>query len=114
MMTMYGIPNCDSIKKARKWLGQQQITYQFHNYKKDGIQPAELVQWVDQVGWEVLLNKRGTTWRKLSEAQKAGLDADKAIVLMCEHSSMIKRPVLLYDRHIEVGFSEQRYAELFA
>ena len=113
MITMYGISNCDNIKKARKWLDMHQITYQFHHYKKDGIQAAELAQWVDQVGWEVLLNKRGTTWRKLPEAQKVDLDDDKANALMCEHSSMIKRPVLLYDEHIEVGFSDQRYAELF-
>jgi len=114
MITMYGIPNCDSIKKARKWLGAHNATYQFHNYKKDGIEALQLAQWIDQLGWEVLLNKRGTTWRKLSEAQKINLNADKAIALMCEHTSMIKRPVLVLDHHIEVGFSELRYAELFA
>jgi len=113
MITMYGIPNCDSIKKARRWLNEHNTSYQFHNYKKDGIDASALTQWVDQVGWEVLLNKRGTTWRKLPAAQKVDVNADKAIALMCEHTSMIKRPVLLSDQHIEVGFSEQRYGDLF-
>ncbi|MDQ6969660.1 MAG: ArsC family reductase [Mariprofundus sp.] len=112
MITMYGIPNCDSIKKARRWLNQHDINYHFHNYKTDGITTAQLTQWVNQTGWECLLNKRGTTWRKLDDGQKSDIDADKAITLMCAHSSMIKRPVLIIDQHIEVGFSESRYSTL--
>ena len=113
MITMYGIPNCDTIKKARKWLDANDIDFQFHSYKKDGIETELLGAWVDLLGWEVLLNKRGTTWRKLSDEQKSGIDNNKAIALMQEHTSMIKRPVLMFDDHIEVGFSESRYQELF-
>jgi len=114
MTTIYGIPNCDTMKKARQWLNANHVEYQFHNYKKDGIEADVLISWIDQLGWELLLNKRGTTWRKLSDAQKSNLDRDKAIALMCEHTSMIKRPVLVFDNHIEAGFSELRYKELFA
>jgi len=113
MITMYGIPNCDTIKKARQWLNQHDVTYQFHNYKKNGIDAAQLTVWINTVGWEILLNKRGTTWRKLPESQKTNIDNTKAIALMGEHTSMIKRPVLMIDGHIEVGFSERRYQELF-
>ncbi len=113
MITMYGISNCDTIKKARRWLDQHSVIYQFHNYKTAGIEAAQLQQWTEQVGWEVLLNKRGTTWRRLNEDQKSGIDSEKAIALMSEHTSMIKRPVLIVGDNIEVGFSEQRYGELF-
>ncbi len=113
MIIMYGIPNCDSIKKARRWLDQHDVTYQFHNYKKDGITAEQLSLWVDQLGWEILLNKRGTTWRTLSDEQKANIDASKAIALMRAHTSMIKRPVLMIDGHIEIGFSEAVYSALF-
>ncbi len=114
MTTMYGIANCDTIKKARKWMDANGIDYQFHNYKKDGIEAETLASWIDQFGWEVILNKRGTTWRKLSEEQKSDIDNDKATALMCEHTSMIKRPVLVCGDHIEVGFSDKRYQELFS
>ncbi len=114
MITMYGIPNCDTIKKARKWLDANNIDYRFHNYKKDGIEADMLAQWIDQLGWEALLNRRGTTWRKLSDELKNDIDHDKAIALMCEHTSMIKRPVLVYGNHIEAGFSDKRYKDLFA
>lgn len=114
MVAMYGIPNCDTIRKARVWLETHDISFDFHNYKKEGINAALLRDWSEQVGWEVLLNRRGLTWRKLDHDQKEGIDLDKAIGLMCENPSMIKRPVLVIDGHIEVGFSAQRYAELFA
>jgi len=114
MTTMYGISNCDTIKKARRWLDENNVEYQFHNYKTAGIEAEMLTQWVNQLGWEILLNKRGTTWRKLSDEQKSDIDNDKAIALMCEHTSMIKRPVLVYGNHIEAGFSDKRYKDLFA
>jgi len=114
MITMYGIPNCDSIKKAKRWLDEHAIAYQFHNYKKDGIDAATLAAWVEQVGWEILLNKRGTTWRNLSDTQKADIDSAKAIALLCDNPSMIKRPVLNMDGRTIVGFSEQSYGECFA
>jgi len=113
MVQMYGIPNCDTIRKARRWLDDRQIAFAFHNYKKEGVDAALLTGWVDRLGWEVLLNKRGTTWRNLSDIDKQGIDRNKAIALMCEHASMIKRPVLIAGEVIEVGFSAQRYAGLF-
>jgi len=113
MIIMYGIPNCDTVKKARKWLDANDIDFQFHNCKKDGIEPEQLADWVDQLGWEILLNKRGTTWRKLPDEQKIDIDHLKAITLMATHTSMIKRPVLISGDHIEVGFSESRYQALF-
>lgn len=108
---MYGIPNCDSIKKARRWLKAKNMDYTFHDYKKEGIDVATLETWCEQVTWEALLNKRGTTWRKLSDADKEGLNQAKALGLLSEHTSMIKRPVLMVDGKILLGFSEAMYAE---
>ena len=102
----YGIPNCDTVKKARKWLEAEGLDYDFHDYKKEGADPAKLRQWVDQKGWEVLLNRRGTTFRKLEEADKADIDAAKAVTLMAEHPSMIKRPVVEHAGGLLVGFSD--------
>lgn len=110
MIRMYGIPNCDTVKKARVWLDNQGVGYAFHDYKKLGADEAALRAWVDELGWEVLLNKAGTTFRKLPDADKQGIDADKAIALMLANPSMIKRPVLdLGDRRI-VGFKPETYA----
>jgi len=114
MVEMYGIPNCDKIRKARRWLDGHDIAFVFHDYKKEGVDVVRLGIWVDQLGWEALLNKRGTTWRKLPEAGKQDIDRDRAIALMCENPSMIKRPVLMAGDVIEVGFSEHRYEELLA
>ncbi len=114
VVMMYGIPNCDTIKKARAWLDSHGIPWQFHDYKKEGVDAAQLSHWVEQLGWEALLNKRGTTWRKLADADKEGINRERAILLMCENPSMIKRPVLIVAETIEVGFSEQKYAGLFA
>ncbi len=109
-ITMYGIPNCNSIKKARVWLEQSNIPFTFHHYKKEGIDKHTLELWCQYVSWEVLLNKRGTTWRKLSDADKSDLNQEKAINLMITHSSMIKRPVLnINDQHFIVGFDEKNY-----
>jgi len=112
MVDMYGIPNCDTIRKARTWLDNHKMAFEFHNYKKEGVDVISLTNWVDQLGWEVLLNKRSTTWRKLSDDAKEGVDRDRAIALMCQYPSMIKRPVLIVDDRLEVGFSELRYAGL--
>ncbi|EDL49481.1 ArsC family reductase [Erythrobacter sp. SD-21] len=103
---LYGIPNCDTVKKARKWLEAQAIDYTFHDYKKEGADAERLANWADEAGWEVLLNKRGTTFRKLSDAEKTVIDQAKAIALMVEHPSMIKRPVVEYAGGIHVGFDE--------
>lgn len=110
---MYGIANCDSIKKARKWLTEHKINYTFHDYKKEGVGAEDLNIWCNKVGWETLLNKRGTTWRKLPDADKNSVGEDKAKTLLCEHTSMIKRPVLVFSGHVEVGFSEAAYKALF-
>jgi len=114
MLEMYGIPNCDTIRTARRWLDDHGIAFEFHNYKTAGVDAALLSGWVDRLGWPVLLNKRGATWRKLAEIDQQDIDRDKAIALMCEHPSMIKRPVLVIGDVIEVGFSVQRYEALLS
>ncbi len=114
MVKLYGIPNCDTMKKARKWLADHGIDYEFHDYKKLGVDEARLDQWMNKVGWETLLNRRGMMWRKLSQAQRDNIDLASARKLMLEIPSIIKRPVLeTEDGHLEVGFSEDRYKELF-
>ena len=105
-IALYGIPNCDTVKKARKWLDGQGIAYTFHDYKKEGADPDRLAAWSEAVGWEALLNKRGTTFRKLPDTDKTDIDRDKAIRLMAEHSSLIKRPVVEHPGGILVGFAE--------
>ncbi|QZD91294.1 ArsC family reductase [Qipengyuania xiapuensis] len=105
----YGIPNCDTVKKARKWLDAQGIAYDFHDYKKDGADAGKLESWSDAAGWEALLNKRGTTFRKLPDEDKADIDRAKAIRLMVENPSMIKRPVVEYPGGVLVGFSEDAW-----
>lgn len=113
MTTIYGIKACDTMKKARAWLEQHGVAATFHDYKTAGIDPAVLTGWVDAKGWETVLNRNGTTFRKLSEAERADIDRDKAIGLMLANPSMIKRPVLVHDDGIEIGFNPERYAALF-
>ena len=108
---LYGIPNCDSIKKARKWLERRAVNYAFHDYKKAGITEEKLRAWSGEVGWEVLLNKRGTTFRKLPESQKQDIDRHAAVTLMSEHPSMIKRPVVEHAGGLLVGFDENEWSE---
>ncbi|WAC24761.1 ArsC family reductase [Blastomonas sp. SL216] len=109
-ITIYGIPNCDTMKKARIWLEGQGLAYDFHDYKKVGISAEKLDAWADAVGWEVLLNKAGTTFRKLPDADKADITRDKAIALMVEQPSLIKRPVLEHSGGVLVGFKPDVYA----
>ena len=107
--TLFGIPNCDTVKKARDWLAAHDVAFDFHDYKTAGVDRASLERWVAEQGWEVVLNRAGTTFRKLPEADRVDLDADKAIALMLAQPSMIKRPVLdLGDRRI-VGFKPDVY-----
>ncbi|HVI97719.1 MAG TPA: ArsC family reductase [Sphingomonas sp.] len=113
MTTIYGIKNCDTMKKARAWLDAHGVAYDFHDYKAAGIEAATLRGWAGQVGWEVLLNRAGTTFRKLPDADKAGLDEAKAIALMVAQPSMIKRPVLEQAGTLTVGFAPDRYATIF-
>jgi len=103
-VTVYGIPNCDTVKKARKWLDEKGIGYAFHDYKKEGADPEKLRAWVAAEGWETVLNRRGTTFRKLPDEDKADLDAAKAVMLMEAHPSAIKRPVVEYPGGVLVGF----------
>ena len=114
MTTLYGIPNCDTVKKARAWLDQHRVAYDFHDYKSAGIDRAQLEGWAKKVGWETLLNRAGTTFRKLDEAQKADLDQDKAIELMLAQPSMIKRPVLDLGDKTLIGFKPELYAAAIA
>ena len=113
-LTLYGIPNCDTVKKARTWLDAAGIAYSFHDFRKDGLDPAKLQDWIDAIGWEKLLNKAGTTFRKLPDADKAGIDADKAKALMLDQPAMIKRPVAEGPDGVSVGFSAAEWQTRFA
>jgi arsenate reductase (glutaredoxin) len=108
-VVFYGIPNCDTVKKARGWLDARGIAYSFHDYKKLGADPAKLADWLQQAGWEKLLNRAGTTFKKLPEADKAGLDADKAIAIMAANPSCIKRPVVEFSGGLLVGFKPDEW-----
>lgn len=112
-VTMYGIKNCDTIKKAQKWLQANDIEFQFHDYRKDGIERELLEQLEGQLGWENLLNKRGTTYRQLDDNQKADMSRDKALDLLIEYPAMIKRPVLVNDEQYQLGFKADQYQAFF-
>lgn len=113
-MKLYGIPNCNTVKKARAWLSGQGIALPFHDFKKQGVSEALLKHWLKQVGWEKLVNRQGTTWRQLPDEVKAAVcDQDSAIRLMLEKPSVIKRPVLEKDGKITLGFDEAVYHTLF-
>jgi arsenate reductase (glutaredoxin) len=112
-ITLYGIPNCDSVKKARALLDARKVAYTFHDYKKQGVPEAELRLWVGAKGWDVLLNRKGTTWRTLDEATKANvIDDESAIAVMLEHPSTIKRPVVVSSETIIVGVDAEALARL--
>src|SRR5690349_8884443 len=111
-LKLYGIKNCDTMKKARTWLEGQGVRYEFHDYKASGIDAAALARWCGKVGWETLLNRSGTTFRKLPEARKSDLTERKALDLMLEQPSMIKRPVLEIDARVLVGFKPDLYTKL--
>jgi len=110
---IYGIPNCDTVKRARKWLDDEGISYQFVNFKKDGIKTGDVSRWIEQAGADIVLNKRGTTWRKLSPEQQAYGTNEKLIELICEQPSLVKRPVLENGSTLNTGFKPGIYEELF-
>ncbi len=112
-VTIHGIKSCDTMKKARAWLEANEVAYQFHDYKVSGIDRDVLESWVGQAGWETLLNRAGTTFRKLPDADRSGIDARKAIALMLAQPSMIKRPVLVVGNQILVGFNPEQYQAAF-
>jgi arsenate reductase len=110
-IAIYGIKNCDTMKKARTWLDDHGIAYSFHDYKSEGIERERLVRWAKEVGWEALINRAGTTFRKLDDADKEKLSETKAIALMLAQPSMIKRPVLDLGGKLLVGFKPEIYAK---
>lgn len=112
-VAVYGIKACDTMKKARSWLEAHGVAYAFHDYKAEGVSRENLARWVEKAGWPVLLNRAGTTFRKLPEADKADIDAEKAIALMLAQPSMIKRPVLVRGDLLLVGFKPEAYAAAF-
>lgn len=113
-VTMYGIPNCDTIKKAKKWLSEQNVEFDFHDYRKQGVDSEMITQFFQALGWENVVNKRGTTFRQLSQEQKDGLNEQSAISLLVEQPAMIKRPILLVDGQYHLGFKADQYAAVFA
>ncbi len=112
-VTIHGIRNCDTMKKARAWLEAHGVAHRFHDYKVDGLDRAMLESWVRELGWQALLNRAGTTFRKLPEAEKEGLNEPRAIALMLAQPSLIKRPLLEADGRLVLGFAPERYAALF-
>jgi len=114
MATLYGIKNCETMKKARAWLDAHKIEYAFHDYKASGIDKPTLENWVKKVGWETLLNRAGTTFRKLPDAGKVGLSEKRAVALMLAQPSMIKRPVLDKGGKLTIGFKPETYEKVFA
>ena len=113
MIHLYGIPNCDAMKKARRWLDEHGIEYDFHDHRKLGIDEKTLRAWAGKVGWEALLNRRGMMWRRVPEATRRGIDEEGAIRLMLDTPSIIRRPVLVHRGRLHVGFSAEDYARLF-
>ncbi|MCY0964129.1 ArsC family reductase [Parathalassolituus penaei] len=113
MITLYGIKNCDTMKKARAWLDEADVAYQFHDYKKDGLSPELLDLWLQNPGWEALLNRRGTTWRKVPEDVRDNINEASARQLMLDNPSIIKRPLLDLGERKVLGFNADEYSSLF-
>ncbi|WP_348944934.1 ArsC family reductase [Chitinibacter sp. FCG-7] len=113
MIKLFGIPNCDTVKKARSWLNENSFEYEWHDFKKQGLSTEQIQTWINAIGWEALINKQGTTWRKLDEVSKQSVvDADSAIRLMLANPSIIKRPVLMSGQQVQVGFKPEVYQQL--
>jgi arsenate reductase len=113
-ITLYGIPNCDTVKKARSWLDAHGVAYTFHDFKKSGVDNSLIQTWLRDVAWDVLVNRKGTTWRALSDVRKASITDNKsATALMIESPSIIKRPVLATNGTTHVGFSDDLYQQIF-
>lgn len=110
MLTMYGIRNCDTCRKAQKWLDANSIGYRFHDVRADGLQESDLLRWAGKVEWQKLLNTRSTTWRGIPETMRSDVDETRALKLMLQHPTLVKRPVLEKGKKVIVGFSAQEYA----
>ena len=113
MITLFGIKNCDTIKKARQWLAAEDIDYRFHDVRVEGIDAATIEHWIEQSDWETVLNRRGTTWRKLDSQVQATTNRDNVTTLLVEYPAMIKRPVLDIDGTITIGFKPDLYQKIF-
>ncbi len=113
MVTLYGINNCDTVRKARRWLDENDIKYRFHDVRKDGLDAKMLQEWERQLGWEQLLNRRGTTWRKLPENVRDSIDRSSALRIMLEQPSIIRRPLLDDGKQLRAGFSAADYSAVF-
>lgn len=114
MTTLYGIANCDKVRRARRWLDARGVSYRFHDFRADGLDPDRVRAWAAELGWQALLNRQSSTWRQLPSTSRDGLDADRAVALLATHPLLIKRPVLDREGRRHVGFSEALYASLFA
>jgi arsenate reductase len=113
-ITLYGIPNCDQVKKARTWLDLHEYAFHFHDFKKAGLTATVIEDWLKHISWEVLVNRKGTTWRALPDERKTSIvDANTAITLMLESPSVIKRPVLVTENTVQVGFNDESYQQFF-
>lgn len=113
MITLYGIPNCDTVKKARRWLDQHGIEYRFHDFRTDGLGARDVEHWLNALGWETLVNRRSTSWKQLDPARREAMDRDSARAAVLETPTLIKRPVLDTGSACHVGFSEAQYREIF-
>ncbi len=111
-ITLYGIPNCDTVKKARKWLEANGVEFRFHDFRKEGLKPADVQPWLDALGWETVLNRKGTTWRNLPEATRNAVNAQSVLPLLVEQPTLIKRPVLVTADSIRCGFNADEYQAL--
>ncbi|MCF6455310.1 ArsC family reductase [Pseudoalteromonas sp. MMG024] len=114
MIKLFGIPNCDTIKKAKKWLEQNNIEYTFHDYRKDGVNSEMVNNFCQQLDWQQVLNKRGTTYRQLDDATKENLNAESAVALLVEQPAMIKRPILEKNGEFHLGFKAEQYQSIFS
>lgn len=114
ILTLFGIKNCDTVRKARKWIENHQLTICFHDFREDGLTQEDLAFWCDTAGWETVFNKRSTSFRALNETDKADIDRDKAIQLMLIHPTLIKRPILVIGEQVLVGFNEANYKKAFS
>lgn len=113
MITVYGIKNCDTIKKACKWLTDNGIEYKFHDFRADGVDATSIENWIAEAGWETVLNRRGTTWSKLDSSVQESTNGDNVSALLVAHPAMIKRPVLDVDGTITIGFKAENYRSIF-
>lgn len=112
-LTLYGIPNCDTVRKTRRWLDEQKIAYTFHDFRADGVERDRLVDWIDRLDWTTVINRRSTSWKALSPEAREGMNADRALEAALAAPTLIKRPVIEGPAILEVGFSAERYAALF-